>query len=935
MYKAKRKLGITVGVFICFFFFCAQVFQSYAGEQADGTGDARSRLIRVGFPKVVNFSETDEHGKHSGLVVDYLNEISKYTNWEYEYIQGDPDELINKLAAGDIDLMGGMYQDDFMQEIYDFPNANMGYNYGVLLARGDDTSVRERDITTLEGKTIGVYARATDKIARLKKFLDYNQVACEFIYYNPEDMEDGTLYHFLEDKEVDLLLGNDMEADGRFRIVAEFQAQPYYFATTKGNREVIDGLNMAMDDIIDSMPDFIETNYRNHLTKAQKIKISYTQEEQEFIRRSGDIRVAVTRKLHPLNCLYNDAYHNDNGIVPDLLKEIGDATGLTFTYIYTDTYEEMLNQVKNGTADLAGFFYDGEEEALREGLALTIPYVSFNNAILKNKSVTYPSEGLTAAVLNGRKLPESVVADQIIYCKDLEEGAKAVNKGEADYMYGLSVCMEQAVQNLRFTGVSIFTINEEDSQVAFALARPASVTLLKIMNKAIGNISEEKKNEIVNHNVTSVANNPLTLQALLYSNPEQVLGVLIVFLIMIVVIIVQVARYKIRKAVMTEELRRVEAASQAKSDFLSRMSHEIRTPMNAIVGLSGLAILSGEASIKVREYLAKIQSSSGYLLSIINDILDMSRIENGKLTMMPEKFSLTVMLAEVRSIICTQAESKNITYDFCMNMKHDWFLADSIRLKQVLVNLLSNAVKFTPEGGNVKLEISELSVRDDMVHVRFSVSDNGIGIPPEHHERIFDAFEQRGTTASKSAGTGLGLAISRSIVEKMGGCIFLRSAPNEGTEFYFELDIRQCEEDRGKGAKAGQPREQYLAGIHVLLAEDNLLNAEIATELLEIQGATVEVVINGQEAVESFTKSGVSEYQLILMDIQMPVKNGLDAAREIRASGHPEAGNIPIVAMTANSFREDVSAAREAGMNGFVPKPVDIQYLYQVLESLL
>ncbi|WP_181995475.1 transporter substrate-binding domain-containing protein [Clostridium sp. AM58-1XD] len=940
----KYRFQAVVVFLILTLSLCTYAFSVYGqeiqNEEKENEG-TESRIVKVGFTQVKNFSEKDENGHYSGLIIDYLNEISKYTNWKYEFVECDNDAIVELLASGEIDLMGGMFYDDSLRKLYDYPDYNMGYNYGVLFARRDDRSIRDKDIESLQGKRIGVYANATEKIQRLKRYLEFNHIDCGFVYYDKEDMIDETLHYYLESGEVDLLLGNDMEADGKFRIAAEFQAQPYYFATTKGNKEVLDGLNYALGQIMDCMPDFIEKNYRKHLADSQSIQISYTQEELEFIRQTKEIRVAVVRKFHPFYCMEDEDAHS--GIIPDLLNEIEAATGLKFTYVLADSYEEMLQLVEDGSADMAGCFIDQEEFAAEKGLALTLPYVSFDNVIVKNKSVTYPSEGLTAAVLNGRKLPDTVMADQVMYCENVEDGIDAVNRGKADYMYGISSSLERAIQSRRITGVTIFSLNENESEVAFALPRPASVPLLKIMNKALGNLTVEQKEKIENQNAISAATEPLTLQTLLYSNPIEVISVLAVFLLLIIVIIALGARAKIRRTIMAEELRKAEAASQAKSNFLSKMSHEIRTPMNAIVGLSSLAAISGEASPKVQGYLQKIQSSSEYLLSLINDILDMSRIENDKMSISHEKFDMSAMLNEVENIIRAQAEQKNIECTFQIELKHNWFVSDSIHLKQVLLNLLANAVKFTSDGGRIGLEIHERSCSEGTAEISFAVWDNGIGIAPENQERIFEAFEQTGTSVSKSAGTGLGLAICRSIVDKMGGEISIKSALGEGTEFAFQLEIELCTTEAAEGCgrdeqdrEANDPDKTYdFNGIRVLLAEDNTLNAEIATELLEIQGAIVEVARNGQEAVHSFAESKDGYYQLILMDIQMPIKTGLEAAKEIRAGVHPQAQTIPIVAMTANSFQEDVDAAMNAGMNGFVPKPVNIQYLYHVLENIL
>lgn len=932
-YKTGMKL--ITGCLLFLFVFQCGTLDLYAEETAwVNSKETEEKIIRVAFPEVKGFSETDQNGKRSGLVVDYLNEVSKYTNWKYEYIEGDSGELLQMLKNGQADLMGGMFYSESLEGIYDYPEYNMGYNYGVLFALKDNKSVREWDLDSLNGKTIGVYANATDKIERLQRYLDFNNVKCKYRYYEPSEVLDDGLYPFLESGEVDLLLGNELEADGTYRIVAKFQAQPYYFATTKGNKEVLDGLNHALARITDNIPTFYEEHYDTSEDGQQNTQIWLTQEEQKYIRESKPIKVAVIPGSHPFFCIDDEDSHD--GIIPNILDEVGKTTGLSFTYVYADTYDEMLELVKEGKADFAGCFYDTEEEALEQGLALSVPYSTFTNIIVKNKFVTYPAKGLTAVALKGRKLPDSLGAEKVIYCSTPEEGIQMVGKRKADYMYGLSTYLEQAIQSQHFADISVLTLNGLNSKVSFALSRPVSPDLLAVLNKAIGSLSSQQREEIINQNLISVANGEINFESLLYSKPEQVIMILAVILGLIIISVIFIARYKIRNVVITGELQKAEAANEAKTIFLSKMSHEIRTPMNAIVGLSELAAGHEETPPKIKDYLTKIQASSDYMLSLVNDILDMSRIENGKMILTPEKFSMDCLLDDIYSMIQSLADVKKITCILDKQVRHDNLIADAVRLKQVLVNLAGNAVKFTSSGGQVELIVHEMSSDGISAHFRFCVKDNGIGIAPEAQARIFQVFEQAGTSTAKSAGTGLGLPISKSIIEQMGSAIHLKSKPGEGCEFSFELDMDLCGEKEPLSPwreKSGE--DNYLKGVRILLAEDNLLNAEIATELLTEQGAVVETAENGQEAINRFNESMAGYYQLILMDIQMPVKNGLEAAMEIRSGAHPDAGTIPIVAMTANSFKEDMEAAKNAGMNGFIPKPVDVRHLYRVLHGIL
>lgn len=384
---------------------------------------------------------------------------------------------------------------------------------------------------------------------------------------------------------------------------------------------------------------------------------------------------------------------------------------------------------------------------------------------------------------------------------------------------------------------------------------------------------------------------------------------------------------------------RADSASQAKSQFLSRMSHEIRTPMNAIIGMTQIAKMSPDIPPRVQGCLDKIDDSTQYLLSLINDILDMSRIESGKLQLEEADFSLEDLLEQLKVLTEPQAQAKNIALRFENSAGALYLRGDRLRLNQVLINLLGNAVKFTPKGGNVLLKIEPLAkAGTEKVLLRFTVQDDGIGVSQEQAQRIFKAFEQAGSgVAREYGGSGLGLSISCNLVQMMGGAIQLESEEGKGARFWFEVALLPGKEPEQKEPafvqNSAAPRDY--SGKRVLLVEDNALNIEIAKTLLETTHVTVEVAENGQQAVDCFHTSAAGWYDLILMDIQMPVMDGLEATRAIRVMERRDARTVPIIALSANAFSEDMQKSIESGMNGHLEKPIDLQKLYGVLEKTL
>ena len=389
--------------------------------------------------------------------------------------------------------------------------------------------------------------------------------------------------------------------------------------------------------------------------------------------------------------------------------------------------------------------------------------------------------------------------------------------------------------------------------------------------------------------------------------------------------------------VAAEALQSAERASKTKTDFLSNMSHDIRTPMNAIIGITTLMKNELHQPEKLAEHLGKLESSGQLLLGIINDILDMSRIESGKTTLNVEKMNLPQQISQLDSIIRQQAGQRRQSFTVNTLVQHENVLADPNRLNQVLMNILSNAVKYTPTGGHIRLEVEELPRNEHYARYRFVVQDDGIGMSEEFQKHIFEPFErERTSTVSKVQGTGLGMAITKSVVDLMGGSISVESATGKGTRFEVVLEFPiDTEADHAQQVQA-LPEETEetspLCGMKFLCAEDNALNAEILQMLLETRGASCTICSNGQKIVDAFASVKPGDYDMILMDVQMPVMDGLEATRRIRNGENPLGRTIPILAMTANAFLEDMQKSREAGMDEHLSKPVDISALEKTVK---
>ena len=913
---------ILYSVFV--FLLSDQIALQAAAEEPDAT------VLRVAFTDAEGYVTYSENEEYRGVVVDYLNEIAKYTGWTYEYVETS--DTIGDFLNGKFDLLGGTFYTDETAELFAYPDYDCGYAKALLMARKDDASILSYDLSSFNGKTIGVYDYSDGRVYRLKQWLSSKGLDCQIRTYSYEDLSgsDG-LYEHLNNKEVDLLLSYGMDMPENIYVAASFDSQPHYIVTTLGNNRVLNEINSSLKKIYASDPNFAEKAYERNFEDNITGYASLDEEEMDYVAKTGTVTVAVPAKWHPMFCLDTDDPHA--GFVPDMLKKVEEFSGLQFSYITCDSYVDALTLVQEGKADMLSFFMGSDEEAAQCGVARTSAYISAAPILVRNKDVAYPSEGRTCGILSGRENPVGIMTDKVVYYANTTDGLKDVNRGKIDFFYGTSAHVENIIRQENLSNVVQVSLPNRSTEISFAVPRPVDSALFSILNKVVNNMTQAEKEAISSLNMVSIGRTHLTLSGIVASNPGLVIIVTLLFVLMLLFSVSLFFHFRLRAARMELGLEQARAGSRAKSDFLSRMSHEIRTPMNAIMGLADLTEQIPNLPDKAQTNLNKIKASSHYMLSLINDILDMSRIESGKMELDSTPFSMGKLLGDIESMLAIDAERRGIKFRIESNVYGETYIGDNIRLRQVILNLLSNAFKFTPEGGEVLLSVDGNPPLEDRQHLIIKVIDTGIGISAENQERVFQSFEQIGNGSSKSQGTGLGLPISRSIVNLMGGELRLKSELNKGSTFYFNITLL-------KGRSCQQPEqiqvgEQTLRGINILLAEDNDLNAEIAIELLQFQGATVQRALNGKMVVELFETSTPDMFQVILMDLQMPEMNGLEATRAIRSMNREDARTIPIIAMTANSFKEDVDASIAAGMTGFVSKPIDISILYSELHKAI
>ncbi|EEO27078.1 hybrid sensor histidine kinase/response regulator [Oxalobacter paraformigenes] len=422
----------------------------------------------------------------------------------------------------------------------------------------------------------------------------------------------------------------------------------------------------------------------------------------------------------------------------------------------------------------------------------------------------------------------------------------------------------------------------------------------------------------------------------IYQTRQWLIGLNIVFIGLVIFLY----SYSARQKKLSADLLAAENASREKSEFLSRMSHEIRTPMNGIIGMTKMARMSVDDKNKLLNSLDKIDFSSRFLLALINDILDMARIESGKVELYNQPFDLLHLVDGIEIMFRQKAVDNQVTFRVnTHDLSVPGVVGDELRINQIIINLVSNALKFTPAGGQVMLDIKAHRTSGNAVRLEFRISDTGIGMSEEFMQRMFEPFEQASESAMQYGGTGLGLAICHNLVHMMNGTINVTSKPGNGSQFTVILTLEHSADGTpslpNENPSPSPGDADFLKGRRILIAEDNPLNAEIVMAMLEAAGAVLEHVTNGKEALNAFRKSPPGSYSMILMDVQMPEMNGMDATEAIRKLHRPDAETVPVIALTANAFQEDMDAAFKSGMNGYITKPIDLNKLYETLYTFL
>ena len=905
------------------------------------------KVVRVGsFEDTFNY--VNEKGIRKGYGYELLQTLSGYTGWQLEYVTCDWSDCFEKLKNGEIDIMGDIsYTEDRAEEML-FSDEPMGEEKYYLYADLSRADISASDFKTLNGKKIGVLMGTEPEVMLTEWEEKYDLKTQHVNISNNEDVKQKLANH-----EIDCFvsLEESFWAELGISTMTRVGKSDIYYAINKDRADIKEELDNAMRALEDADPFYTADLYKRYFS------LDYTPiltgEEKAWLKEHGAIRMGFLTGDSGVST-YDPATGEITGTITDYIQFARDCLGnqeLVFQMVGYDSQKAELDALKSGEIDMVFHFDQSPNLAEEYRVACTNTTWTSNMMAVTNKQHFNENQANRVAVPQNKISLKRYIAVyypqwEIVDCAAQEDAARLVKDGQADcFVTGVS---SQENYSKKYDFYSVPLPNPAKS--CFAV-NSGNRHLLSILNKTIKAMPTNMLTGSLAMYKSS--SRKVTLSEFIRDNFFMVLLVSSIFVAVILLAILKLLR-KARKAEAaarkaandTQELNaklqiaaeNAESANRAKSTFLFNMSHDIRTPMNAIIGYADLASRHSDDPAKLKKYMENIQVCGQNLLMLLNNVLDLARIENDKTEIEYSVSDIEKDFCNCLAMFRNQADSKGQTLTVTTQLPYPYIYADIPHLTEVCTNLVSNAVKYTGAGGTIRCGVTQKpGEKEGWCDTVVTVADNGIGMSQEFQKHIFEPFErERTSTVSKVEGSGIGMGIVKKLVELMGGTVEVESKIGVGSTFTVTIPCRIASEDEIQAKREINPSDQKcLCGTRILLTEDNDLNAEIATELLQEEGCTVDRAKDGVECVDMLEKAANGTYQLILMDIQMPVMNGYDATKKIRRMDDPQKANIPIVAMTANAFSEDKQVALDAGMNDHIAKPINMSVLVPTLRKYL
>lgn len=905
--------------------------------------DGETKTVRVGIYVYPKYAEQGESGVWVGYDAEMVENIAQNAGFAAELVPlGSYEEGTAGLADGSIDMLCDMSKTPEREADFLFSEYEQGSTSMVVAVKKSSDAVNYGDISRISALTC---AAQSGSIAA-ERYRDWcGEHGCSPVIRTYET--NAGVLASLDSGEADaVILSDDSALGGAYRIVLSFNKTPYYFMFSRSGTELKNRVDTACARIFEQNP-LYEQSLKQKYGIVSFTSLALTADEKEYVAAHPGVTVAVVDGDEPYFKTASDG--SAEGILPDLYANLSECTGLTFTFRTYASQQEAVGAVLAGQADVLGIYSDGIPYAYHAGLRLTSGYSNVSLVMISRSGTNTQEIRKIAIKKRSANAVKSCLSAQggnaeLIGCESANDCFAALQNGSAD---ALVVALPSATWLINQTNSSAYTFTPLSGAgiELTAAVKYENSTLADILSSGILQ-SADLFNGIVANNTGSEN----ALQVFVSHIPAgaivafaSVMIFMVLFLIWAVFSVVKSRKMKIaavRAEAEAEEQRvraeAMEKSAEEKNAFFSNISHDMRTPLNGILGFADLA-QKQDSLEKTRAYLAKIELSGMLLLNLINDTLTLSKIGNGKLELKPEPVGTDTLAAGITESIQSLALQKGI--DFIMDdsgLRHRTVLADKLNIEKIFLNLLSNAVKFTPQGGHVRLTVEDDPKGGKDPDIVATVRDDGIGMSGEYLQHMYEPFSQEKRHGYDSVGTGLGLSIVKQLVELMGGTITAESRVGEGTSFTVRVHLEEVPPDSARKTRSEAPANLLsLRGRRILLCEDNLLNREIAVALLKEKGMTVVSAENGKVGVELFSRSAPGEIAAILMDIRMPVMDGLEAAKAIRTLNRPDARTIPILAMTADAFAEDVQKCLDAGMNGHLAKPINSRELYETLSRFL
>ena len=906
-----------------------------------------AKVVRVGsFEDTFNYC--NEKGARKGYGYELLETLSGYTGWQFEYVTCDWSDCFEKLENGEIDIMGGIsYTEDRAEEML-FSDEPMGEEKYYLYADLSRADISASDFKILDGKKIGV-VMGTEPEVMLTEWEEKHGIKTQHVNIsNNEDVKQKLVNH-----EIDCFVSLEESywAELGISTITRVGKSSIYYVLNKDRPDLKEELDNAMHALDEEAPFYTADLCKKYFSLDYKPIL--TGEEKAWLRKHGAIRMGFLTSDSGVST-YDPATGEITGTITDYIQFARDCLGnqeLEFQLVGYDDKEAELNALKSGEIDMIFHFDQSPNLAEEYRVARTNTTWTANMMVVTNQQLFIENQVNRVAVPQNKISLTRYIAFyypqwEIVDCDTQEDAVKLVKDGQADcFIIGVG---SEAKYSKNYGFYSVPLPNPANS--CFAV-KSGNRSLLSILNKTIKAMPANMLTSSLAMHKSSARK--VTLSDFIKDNFFMVLLVSSIVVAAILLTILKLLR-KARKAEAaarkaandTQELNaklqvaveNAESANRAKSTFLFNMSHDIRTPMNAIIGYADLASRHLDDPAKLEKYMENIQVCGQNLLMLLNNVLDLARIENDKTEM---EYSVSDVEKDFRNCIAmfqNQADSKGQTLTVTTQLQYPYIYVDIPHLTEVCTNLVSNAVKYTGAGGTIRCDVTQKpGEKESWCNMVITVADNGIGMSQEFQKHIFEPFErERTSTVSKVEGSGIGMGIVKKLVGLMGGTVAVESKIGVGSTFTVTIPCRIASQEETQAKRETNPSDQKcLCGTRILLTEDNDLNAEIATELLQEEGCTVDRAKDGVECVDMLEKAANGTYQLILMDIQMPVMNGYDAAKKIRRLDDPQKANIPIIAMTANAFTEDRQAALDAGMNDHIAKPINMNILVPTIQKYL